>query len=149
MNSNLNDVKKLLSRQLYGILATSGEKTPYMNLVAFCLLENMKTLLFISPEKSAKVYNIKSSPGIALMVDNRTNTYDDITSVTSVTMYGTASVPEESEDASDWLEIYNRKLPHMKNFAADKSNVLVKVDIDNIHIVRDLHNVTVIDTSQI
>ena len=149
MNSDINDVKKLLSRQLYGILATTGEATPHMNLVAFCLLENMKTLLFISPEKSAKIDNIKQNPGIALMVDNRANTYDDIETVTSVTIYGRAVIPEKTEDISHWLEIYTRKLPHMKNFATDKSNITVKVDIDSIHIVRDLHNVTVLDINRI
>ncbi len=149
MNTLINDVEKLLSRQLYGILATSGETCPHMSLVAFCTLEDLKTVLFISPEKSEKIDNIKRNPGIALFVDNRTNTSEDITSVTSVTIYGNAALPEKSEKTAEWLDRYNDKLPHMKSFASLETNILVAVDIDTIHIVRDLFEVTVIRPDEI
>ena len=149
MNRLINDVEKLLSRQLYGILATSGETHPHMNLVAFCALENLKTVIFFSPETSEKIDNIKRSPGIALFADNRTNTHEDITTVTSVTIYGNAAIPEKSGQTAQWLNRYNDKLPHMKDFASLESNILVKVDIDTIHVVRDLFEVTVINPHEI
>jgi len=149
MNNLIKDVEKLLSRQLYAILATSGETKPHMNLVAFCALEDLKTVLFISPENSEKIDNIKRNPGIALFADNRTNTREDIKTLTSVTIYGNATLPGKDEKAAAWLDRYIEKLPHMKSFASLETNILVKVDIDTIHVVRDLFEVTVIRTDEI
>jgi len=149
VNSLTNDVKNLLSRQLYGILATSGKTYPHMNLIAFCALEDLKTVVFFSPENSEKIDNIKHNPGIALFADNRTNTREDITTVTSVTIYGNAILPGKSEKAAAWIERYIEKLPHMKSFASLETNILVKVDIDTIHVVRDLFEVTVINPDEI
>jgi nitroimidazol reductase NimA-like FMN-containing flavoprotein (pyridoxamine 5'-phosphate oxidase superfamily) len=148
VNTRINEVKKLLSRQLYGILATSGETHPHMNLVAFLASEDLKTVVFFSPENSEKIDNIKRSPGIALFADNRTNTREDITTVTSVTIYGNAALPGKSEKAAAWIERYIEKLPHMKDFASLETNILVKIDIDSIHVVRDLFEVTVIRTDE-
>ncbi len=149
MNTLINDVEKLLSRQLYGILATSGETHPHMNLVAFCALENLKTVIFFSPENSEKIDNIKRNPGIALFADNRTNTSEDITNVISVTIYGNAALPGESKKTTELLKKYNEKLPHMKDFISSETNILVEVSIDSIHVVRDLFEVTVIRPDEI
>ena len=149
MNTLINDVEKLLSKQLYAILATSGETHPHMNLVAFLALEDLKTAVFFSPENSEKIDNIKRNPGIALFVDNRTNTHEDITTVTSVTIYGNATLPGKSEKTAAWIDRYAEKLPHMKSFVSFETNILVKVDIATIHVVRDLFEVTVISPEEI
>ncbi|HMK36800.1 MAG TPA: pyridoxamine 5'-phosphate oxidase family protein, partial [Desulfomonilaceae bacterium] len=67
------DVRTLLASQKFAVLSTQEEDHPYMNLVAFAESGDLRTILFATTRATRKYGNITAKPGVALLVDNRSN----------------------------------------------------------------------------
>jgi heme iron utilization protein len=139
-----NDLKKLLSSQRLAVLATQEEIHPYLSLVAFAETDDLKVILFATTRSTRKYANMLSDSGVALLVDNRSNEVADVHDAVAVTIMGKATevLPVERRFME---EIYLAKLPHMKDFLADPTTALVRVDVETYYMVSQFQNVEVLD----
>ena len=102
--SNMNSrasfarLKTVLKGQRLGILATRGTDYPYQNIVSYSVSGDLKQLIFATSRASEKYANIQRCPRVALFVDNRKNTEQDLITAVGITALGDAKEllgPEE------------------------------------------------------
>jgi heme iron utilization protein len=138
------EVRNLLTSQKFAVLSTQEQDHPYLNLVAFAETIDLRTILFATGRTTRKYGNLSSKSGVALLVDNRSNSAADIRNAMAVTITGTACEVPVSERES--LErVYLEKQPHMQEFLSSPATALIKVDVESYILVSRFQNVTILN----
>src|SRR4030042_1360697 len=79
---------RLLDSQTTGVLATESEHQPYANLVAFSFTDDLKRIIFATPDKTTKYRNLIKNPRVSLIIDSRKNDPEDFSGSMAVTAVG-------------------------------------------------------------
>lgn len=139
-----NRVRKILSEQNFAILATLSGDRPYTNIVAFHCSGDLKTLLFITPEATAKYERIRDNPNLSLFIDDRSNRGTDISESTGITIIGkSCSINEDL--GKKLIEGYISKHPYLEEFALSSDSAPVFVKAIRYHIVYKFQDLVVLD----
>lgn len=137
-------VKRLLARQLYGVLATRGEGgRPHLSIVAYISADDLGGLVFATPRNTRKFEYLSKRPEVALFSDDRRERIDDLMEVTGVEVSGTArEVP--ARDRGGYRALYLSKFPEMAEFVDAPGTALVRVDVDRYDVVDHFQHVLVL-----
>jgi nitroimidazol reductase NimA-like FMN-containing flavoprotein (pyridoxamine 5'-phosphate oxidase superfamily) len=125
-----NLLQELFASQKLAVLATYGDRRPYINLVAFAATDDLKHLLFTTNRNTRKYRNLKENPQVAVLVDNRANRTSDFHKATAVTAIGKAKESMGSA-RNRFKEMYLVKHPQLEEFAGSPENALFSVKIND------------------
>lgn len=129
-DNQLSEIAHLLSSQKLCVLATADEGIPYTSIVAFAETEDLHTLLFVTTRQTRKFKNISGNSNAALLIDNRTNSEEDLHNAAAVTAVG--SVRELDKDGNaDLCSLFLAKHPYLHEFLHAPSTALVVLDVQS------------------
>lgn len=136
----LRKLKTFFESQPHAVLATQNGVTPYASLVSFASNEKLTYLLFPTAKATRKYSNILANPSVALLIDNRKNTTEDIQEATTVTALGRVEQIEDFERCV-MEKIYLIKHPHLADFLNSPKTAFLKIRIEKYVIVTHFQHV--------
>lgn len=139
-NECLRKLKIFFESQPFAVLATQDGAAPYASLVAFASDEKLTCLLFATPKATRKYSNMKANPAVALLIDNRKNTKEDIQEATTVTAVGIVEQIEDFE-RSIMEKIYLMKHPHLVDFLHSPTTAFLKIRMEKYIVVTHFQQV--------
>jgi nitroimidazol reductase NimA-like FMN-containing flavoprotein (pyridoxamine 5'-phosphate oxidase superfamily) len=137
----LEKISSLFGLQKLGVLSTSGKNGPYANLIAFAAADDLKAILFATPEETVKFENMKTDSRVALLVENSKNHVDDFQKALAVTALGRVEVLR-GEARSLMIGKYLNKHSNLKDFVNSEGCALMKVNVDAYILVESLGKAT-------
>ena len=136
----LEDLRELFGTQPLAVLATQGEGTPYVSLIAFASDEKLKYLLFSTTKATRKYANLSANPSVSLLIDNRKNTLEDFRDAVAVTALGKIK-PVEDFELRIMENIYLMKHPHLVDFLHSPTNAFLKINVEKYIVVSHFQHV--------
>jgi len=133
-------LRRLFAEQLFAVLATSGERTPHLNIVSFAAADGLRTILFATPRQTLKFANAQARPGVTMFVDNRSNRLRDLEEVYGVEISGVAAEAQEDE-AARYRELYLARFPQMEEFLGSRGTALMAVRVRRYDLVHRFQEV--------
>lgn len=130
----LKKLKTFFESQPLAVLATQNGEAPYASLVSFASNDKLTHLLFATPKATRKYSNMQINPAVALLIDNRKNTKEDIQETTTVTALGRAEQIEDFE-RSIMEKIYLMKHPYLADFLHSPETAFLKIRIEKYIVV--------------
>ena len=130
----INRFKAFFQTQKLTALATQEPDHPYLSLMAYILTDDLKYLIVTTKRGTRKYSNIIKTPGVAFLIDNRTNQGSDFQNTLAVTGIGTAEEtkgPEKESLIKQFLEIH----PELDAFVRSSECALIKIKIDKYVII--------------
>jgi hypothetical protein len=128
-------LRVLNKTQQSAVLTTVSDQMPYSSLVRFAMLDDLSGVLFLTPKVSAKYHNLVKSPHVALLMDNRTQSGDDLLETEAITMLGIARLLHKGNKYDQLMHIFLKKHPDLKSFAEAKTTALIAVEAEKyIHV---------------
>lgn len=137
-------VRRVLSSQLFAVLATSKDEDPHCCLVSYAVTDDLKGLVFSTMRNRTKYRNMASNPRVSLLVDTRKNVREDVRRATTVAVVGSAdeTVGEEKRHCAS---ILLRKHPGLKEFINSSDCAVMRVRVDKMLVVSNFESVAVLD----
>jgi nitroimidazol reductase NimA-like FMN-containing flavoprotein (pyridoxamine 5'-phosphate oxidase superfamily) len=136
-------IRRLLGSQVQCVLATVCPQTraPSTHLMAFAVAADLRRVFLATEGKTQKAENMRRSPAVSLLWDDRTGQLEDHAGGTLCTVSGTARLlsssrggggASESEEARDAMLAAN---PNFSSFMASPSIALFAVDVSHYDLV--------------
>lgn len=122
-------IRRLLTEQPYAVLCTQSESQPYGSLVAFAASDDLKMLVFSTPITTRKYRLLTECEHVALLVDSRSASSEDMMKIEAVTITGHAHVVEAEKDFDRWASLLTARHPHLAAFIKAESSALVCVEV--------------------
>ena len=135
-----DQLRDLLMKQRFGVVATHSNGKPYTSLVAFAATDDLRDLIFVTSNETRKFKNIISNANAAMMIDNRSNTESDISSAFAATACGTCRVIEKAQSQS-LIDLYVKKHPELREFILSPSSALIDLQIETYYFVKRFQQV--------
>lgn len=136
----LRKLKNFFEFQPLAVLATQDGNAPYASLISFASNEKLTYLLFATPKATRKYSNMQANPAVALLIDNRKNTKEDIQGAMTVTALGRVE-QVESFEYSIMEKIYLMKHPYLADFLHSPETALLKIKIEKYIVVTHFQQV--------
>lgn len=136
----LRKLKTFFESQPLAVLATQNGAAPYASLISFASNEKLTYLLFATPKTTRKYSNMQANPAVALLIDNRKNTKEDIQEATTVTALGRVEQIEDFE-RSIMEKIYLMKHPHLADFLHSPTTAFLKILVEKYIVVTHFQQV--------
>jgi nitroimidazol reductase NimA-like FMN-containing flavoprotein (pyridoxamine 5'-phosphate oxidase superfamily) len=130
----LDLIRNLLESQRLAVLSTQNHGQPYCNLIAIAATEDLRHLLFATTRATRKYANLMADPRVAVLVDNRRNDPADFAEAAALTALGKAWEVQGVE-RQHFLEVYLKKHPYLKEFAAGPTCALLRVKVEKYLVV--------------
>jgi len=140
-------IRGILDSQKLSVLATQGDGSPYGSLVFFAATADLKTLLFATTRETRKYANLLSHPGVAMVIDTRTNQTADFSDATAVTVLGKFE-EVASHERQEFLNIYLEKHPYLREFVESPTTALLLVKAKTYIMVSRFQNVQELHVSE-
>lgn len=135
------DIKHLVSNERLAVLSTNQKNQPYASLVAFAATDDLKTIVFCTPQTTRKFANLNDNPQVALLIENSRNQAADIYSAFAATAIGVAKVLSPGRAKDDLKKLYLQKHPQLADFLRAETTALVEVKIQRYLMVQNFQNV--------
>lgn len=129
--------------QRSAVLATAADQHPYTSLVSFAITPDLKGALFLTPKNTVKYRNLVKSSSVSLLMDNRTNTTQDLLGAEAITLTGTAKPVRKGKKRDELMKVFLKKHPKMKVFASAETTALVFIEAERYSHVSQFQTVTV------
>jgi nitroimidazol reductase NimA-like FMN-containing flavoprotein (pyridoxamine 5'-phosphate oxidase superfamily) len=133
-------ITELFSAQKLAVLSSYGNEQPYASLVAFAVTDDLNHIIFATTRSTRKYANLSQESKVALLIDNRTNDEKDFSHAVAATALG-RSEEVGSSQRKEYLEIYLRKHPYLKEFVSSPSCALLTVSVEKYYVVSRFQNV--------
>lgn len=127
-------VLDLLKNQNLAVLSTDRGGHPYASLVGFLADDDLKFIYFVTTRATRKFDALTSNPRIAMLIDNRSNTYGDFREAMAVTALGEAGEIEKAKH-QDIVKAYVEKHPHLSDFISSPTSALVRIEVETYYAV--------------
>jgi nitroimidazol reductase NimA-like FMN-containing flavoprotein (pyridoxamine 5'-phosphate oxidase superfamily) len=127
--STTERIRKLLAEQPYAVLCTQSQSQPYASLVAFAASDDLKTLVFSTPMATRKFRLLTECEHVALLIDSRATSSEDMMSIEAVTVTGHARVVPAGTEFDRWAGLLTARHPHLAAFVRAESTALIRVDV--------------------
>ncbi|MBC7185502.1 MAG: pyridoxamine 5'-phosphate oxidase family protein [Calditrichaeota bacterium] len=131
------EVRQILEEQKFGVLCTQNQGTPYASLVAFASTHDLRSLLIATSRATRKFANLVACPRAALLVDNRTNTAEDLDQAIALTITGTTREVHDREKAT-LAEVYAARHPGLAAFVRQASTALICLEVERYIVANGL-----------
>ena len=133
-------IQELLVKQRLAVLSTqTPDGQPYASLVAFAASEDMRCILFATPNTTRKYANLVADPKVSLLIDNRSNKETDIHRAMAVTVLGVAE-PVGIDD-NHFFHLFLSKHPYLEGFLNSPTCAWIRVKVDCYNLVRNFQKV--------
>jgi len=130
-------IQALMIKQPYAVLCTQGGGQPYGSVIAFAVNKALNSAVFATPRATRKFRLLTECDRVSLVVDNRTGSPGDLSSIHAVTATGRAIDLEENDAEDDWQRLLVDKHPLMHDFIGAPSTAIIRVDIFRyFHVTR-------------
>ena len=118
----------------FAVLATSDDKgRPYASLIAFAFAPDRQTIIFGTPKATRKYRNIRDQRYVSILIDNCSQTPEDLKHAEAVTLVGTAR-PLTTEEH---IKVFTDKHPQLADFIFDPGTALIAVTIEQaVYVTR-------------
>lgn len=142
MNSgaSLSRIKTVLKEQKLGVLATMGADYPYQNIVSYAISGDLRKIIFATARATMKYANIQRCPRVAMFVDNRKNTGQDLLDAVGITALGDAkelSGDEERRGKRSLVACH----PYLEDFVSSSGVALFAVRVKVYYAVSRFQDV--------
>lgn len=127
-------LRELFAEQLFAVLATAGERGPHLNIVSFAAADELRTILFATPRRTAKFANLQAHPGVCLFVDNRSNRPRDLKEAYAVEVSGTAA-EVQGDAAPGYRALYLARFPQLGSFLDSPDTALMAARVRRYDLV--------------
>ncbi|MDM7998575.1 MAG: pyridoxamine 5'-phosphate oxidase family protein [Dehalococcoidia bacterium] len=128
-------LKDVVVAQKFCVLATQGHGQPYGSLVAFAATDDLRQLVFATRRDTRKFANLIAEPRVALVIDSRPISDDDVRNAVAVTALGRTH--ETAGDEKERLAgVYLGKHPGLAQFIAAQAMALCAVEVEDYVIAR-------------
>lgn len=122
-------IRRLVTTQPYGVLATHGEGHAYASLVALAFSEDLRRAFFATHRSTRKYRLLSEHDRIALVVDDRSAHVDQMMEVEAVTVTGEArELPSGPERASCTQQLVTRH-PQLQSFFTADSCAVFEIEV--------------------
>jgi len=136
----LDQIKRLLHSQLFGVLSTQGPEYPYGSLVCYATSPDVTEIYFATVRDTRKYNNLEASPRVSLLVNNQTNKISDCVEAHALTVLGEAAeVDAESRDAV--LDLYLKRHPYLKDFVCAPNCAIISIHVNRYISVTNFQSV--------
>lgn len=133
-------IHALLSSQRLAVLSTQRDGQPYSSLMAFAFTDDLKNIVIATGKSTRKHQNIVQECRVSLLVDNRSNSDDDFSAATALTVLGQAQRIEEAERPL-YAKLYLSRHPSLESFLASPATALLKVRVSHYLLVSRFQSV--------
>lgn len=129
-------IRRLVTSQPYGVLCTHGDEHAYGSLVAHAFSADLRSAVFATPMATRKFKLLVEHGNVALVIDDRPETQDNMMNVEAITVTGRARMLEESA-RKPWAEMLIARHPQLESFVTSRSCALFRVEIKRVfHVSR-------------
>jgi uncharacterized protein YhbP (UPF0306 family) len=130
-------IQRLTDEQEYAVICVQGGGQPYGALVAFAFSEDLRHVVFATPQATRKFRLLSECDHVALVIDNRPNKIDQMMEVEAVTATGRSNLIERGDEFDRWAELLTARHPYLKSFVRAATSALFRIDIVRFfHVVR-------------
>ena len=127
----------------FAVLATSDEGRPYTSLIAYALTPDCRTVIFATKKATQKYRNLKEQPSVSILIDNRSQTPQDLGHAEAVTLLGTAKPLRAGARKEEYTGIFTARHPQLADFVNDPGTALLAMTIEQAVHVTQFQNVSV------
>lgn len=138
--SIIGEIEDLMKSQKLAALSTEGEMGPYVNIVSFTFTSDLKNVLFATTRATRKYSNLTSHNMVSLLVDNRTNTVDDLFRAKALTIIGSSRELKDKEKETA-LTLMKDRHPYLHDFLNSPSSATIMVHVHRYILVNNFQNV--------
>jgi nitroimidazol reductase NimA-like FMN-containing flavoprotein (pyridoxamine 5'-phosphate oxidase superfamily) len=142
MNSeaSLSRLKTVLQGQRLGVLATLGVDYPYQNIVSYTVSRDLRKITFATSRASTKYGNLQRCPRVAMFVDTRKNTGQDLLDAVGITALGDAKELSGAEERKGKRSLTARH-PYLEEFVSSPGVALFAVRVKVYYAVSRFQDV--------
>jgi len=126
----------------FAVLATSEGGRPYTSLIAYAFTPDHQTLIFATRKDTQKYRNLTEQPAVSILIDNRSQTPDDLDRAEAVTLLGAARPVRAGAGRKEYSAIFTARHPQLAGFIADPGTALLAVRIEQAVHVRQFESVS-------
>jgi nitroimidazol reductase NimA-like FMN-containing flavoprotein (pyridoxamine 5'-phosphate oxidase superfamily) len=133
-------IRRLLTAQKLGVLATREDRRPYQSLVAFVVSADLKHIYFATEEDTRKHSNLVKSPEVSMLFDDRGNAKDDFKRGIAVTALGKAEAvkPRSLKNAR---ALFLQKHPTLAGFLKSSTCRMFQIKVKTYMVVTEFQRV--------
>jgi heme iron utilization protein len=126
----------------FAVLATSDGGKPYTSLIAYALTPDCQTVIFATKKATQKYRNLKEQPSVSILIDNRSQTPEDLGRAEAVTLLGTASLVRVGARREEFAAVFTARHPQLTAFVNDPGTALLAMTIEQAVHVTQFQNVS-------
>jgi hypothetical protein len=140
----LADIRRLLNRERFAVLATTNGRKPHASIVAFAAADEGAFLVFLTPRRSLKYGNIRKNPNVSLVIDSRPRSGGPVESACGLSVTGSVR-PVSKEDLIRFREAFFLKHPGFRRYGTDPGYALLAVTVTRYFHTRSVDASTAVD----
>jgi heme iron utilization protein len=126
----------------FAVLATSDGGRPYTSLIAYALTPDCQTIIFATKKATQKYRNLKAQPSVSILIDNRSQTPEDLGRAEAVTLLGTARLIRAGGRREEYSAILTARHPQLAGFVSDPGTALLAMTVEQAVHVTQFQNVS-------
>ena len=121
--------------QYFCVLATNDNGQPYTSLISFAIAPDLKRVIFATPKDTSKYNNILKTKNVAILIDNRSNTRENLMATEAITIIGTARHVRRGNIRGELAAIFLEKHPELEEFIQSDTTALIVLQASRcIHV---------------
>ena len=132
-----NRVARLVREQPYAVLCTQGGGQPYGSLVALAVTDDLSAAVFATPITTRKYRLLCDCDHVALVIDSRSRSIEDMMQIEAVTATGRARQVTPGDEFEHEAALLLSRHPQLELFVRSPTTALFHVDIIRyFHVTR-------------
>jgi nitroimidazol reductase NimA-like FMN-containing flavoprotein (pyridoxamine 5'-phosphate oxidase superfamily) len=137
MGSLPERIRQLVDSEHYGVLCTQGDGQPYGSLIAFAFSDDLKTAVFATPTTTRKYRLLSQSPRVAMVVDSRTQSPEEMHQIEAITVTGQAVELDSGQGFDKWAKLLVDRHRQLRPFVEADTTALFRIDVVRyFHVTR-------------
>jgi len=133
-------LRDLFATQPYAVLGTQGAERVTLNLMAVAIAEDLRSLVLATERATLKYANLKRSPQVSLLIDNRSNQRIDTQAALALTLDGLAE-ETTGPDREKLVACLLARHPQLQSFVDSPTCAVFRVKLQRYELVRGLYDV--------
>jgi len=124
-----DELARLMREQPYAVLCTQGGGQPYGSLVALAVADDLRSAVFATPITTRKYRLLAECDHVALVIDSRSCSIEDMMQVEALTATGRARRVSPGADFEQAASLLVARHPQLDLFVRSPTTALFRVDI--------------------
>lgn len=122
-------IERLVREQPYAVLCTQGEGQPYGSLVALAVTDDLASAVFATPVTTRKYRLLCDCDHVALVIDSRSRSIEDMMQVEAITATGRARQVSPGAEFEREANLLVARHPQLELFVRSPTTALFRVEI--------------------